>query len=394
MRASRFYTILRLAALAVFSLLLFPQGVVLAANDDPTAHKLREIQGRIRTVTREIEKAQGQRGQIEAQLRRSEQSIGAAEDALRLTRLRLTQQQTRLSTLMSRAGRQQARLKHQINALSTQVISAYKAGQQPRLQLLLNQEDPAKISRMLAYYDYLNRARLQEIASAKHNLAGLIQTQRALKTETRALDATLAQQRSHQAELTRAEQQRRLALTQLNQTISDKQARLSSLKQDAKRLQDIVDSIGRAVAHSASINTLNHTPFDRLRGRLPWPVSGSIAASFGQARDGSDGVLRWQGTFIKTHRGAPIHAVDAGRVVFADWLRGYGLLLIIDHGKGFMTLYGHDQAIYRPVGSWVRAGEVVASVGDSGGARSSGVYFAIRRDGRPLNPEHWCSGRP
>ncbi|OBS09399.1 murein hydrolase activator EnvC family protein [Acidihalobacter prosperus] len=394
MRASRFYTTPRAAALAALVAwpLLATTGV--ARADNGTSHKLKDIQNRIQTVTRELEKAQGQRGRVEAQLRRSEQAIGAAEQALRQTRAKLSGQQARLGTLMARANRQQARLKKQIEALSAQVVSAYKAGRQPRLQLLLNQEDPARLSRMLTYYDYLNRARMREIASARQHLAGLIKTQQALKAETRALNATLAQQRQHQTELAQAERQRRLALAQLDRSISDKKAHLANLKQNAKRLQDVVDSINRAVASSASINALDHAPFDTLRGRLPWPVAGSIAARYGEPRDGSDGALRWQGTFISAKPGTPIRAVDAGRVVFADWLRGYGLLLIIDHGKGYMTLYGHDQAIYRPVGAWVRAGEVVASVGDSGGVRSSGLYFAIRRNGRPLNPERWCSGHP
>ncbi|AOV15856.1 hypothetical protein BJI67_01135 [Acidihalobacter aeolianus] len=391
MRASRFYTTPRLIS-CLASLVLCLNTAW--ANGDATRQQLQSIQNRIQKVTRELEAAQGQRGRIEAQLRSSEQAIGAAEDALRQTQSQLIDQRGRLNQLMSRAQTQQTRLRTQIDALSAQVVAAYRTGRQPRLQLLLSQHDPGELSRMLTYYDYLNRARMREIAGAKRNLAGLVRTQQELKRETAVLSATLDQQRRHQHELAQAEAQRRQALAALDRTISSKRARLQDLKQNAKRLQDVVDSISRAVAHSASINALNHTPFGRMRGRLPWPVAGHVLASFGSPRDGSDGVLRWQGTFIHAAQGTPIRAVDAGRVVFADWLRGYGLLLIIDHGHGYMTLYGHDQAIYRPVGSWVRAGEVVASVGDSGGASTSGVYFAIRRDGRPLDPGHWCSGSP
>lgn len=393
MQASRFYISISRIAGAVIGLSLLFQGNAMATGD-ASGHKLELIQTHIRAITRELEKSQGKQGEIEAKLRHSEQAIGVVENAIRRTRKRLMRQESRLYTLKQRENQQNSRLQQQVQALSDQILSAYKIGREPRLQILLSAQNPGKISRMLAYYDYLNRARLKEIANAKQSLAALIQTKQALKTATNELDASLTQQRAHQTALDQAEKQRRIALSQINRTINSQKNRLATLKGDAKRLQDVVNTISHAVAYNTPINALNHIPFDRLAGRLPWPVTGHIRARFGEPRAGSDDVLRWQGTFIDAAIGTPIHAVDAGRIVFADWLRGYGLLLIIDHGKGYMTLYGHDQAIYHPVGYWVRAGEVVASVGNSGGDSSSGVYFSIRHDGHPLNPAHWCSGNP
>lgn len=393
MQASRFYISISRIVGAVIGLLLLFQGNAMATGDS-SEHKLELIQNHIHAITREIENSQGKRGEIEAQLRHSEQAIGVAENAIRQTRKRLMRQRSRLHTLKQREYQQNIRLQKQVQALSLQILSAYKLGRQPRLQILLSEQNPGKISRMLAYYGYLNGARLKEITNAKQSLAALNVTKRALKTEANDLDASLALQRTHQAALDQAEKQRRVALSQINHTISSQKNHLATLKSDAKRLQDVVNTINHAIAYNTSINALNHIPFDRLAGRLPWPVAGHIRASFGQPRAGSDDALRWQGTFIDAAIGTPIHAVDAGRIVFADWLRGYGLLLIIDHGKGYMTLYGHDQAIYHPVGYWVRAGEVVASVGNSGGESSSGVYFSIRHDGHPLNPARWCSGNP
>lgn len=357
-------------------------------------NKLQATQKRIHTITKQLEKARGKRGQIEAQLRHSEIAINKAENDLRQTRKRLARQHARLQTLIQRANQQQGSLKHQIHILSKLVVSEYKTGQQPRLKLLLHLNNPARMHRMITYYDHLNHARIKEISLAKQKLRSLIKTQKALESETHELNATLHQQHKHRHQLLQAEQQRRLAIRQLDKTIKGKQARLNTLKQNAKRLQHLVNSIGQVVNQGASSQTLNHTAFSHLRGRLPWPVSGHITANFGTPQKGSGGTLKWEGTFIKAKHGTIIKAISAGRVVYADWLSGYGLLLIIDHGKGFMTLYGHDQAIFRRVGTRIRAGEVVASVGNSGGMSESGVYFAIRHNGHPLNPAHWCSGKP
>lgn len=391
MRASHFYTPTSITAAILLCTQFFLLGPVHASH---ASKKLHAVQTRIQTVTQQLEKAQGKRGRIEAQLRHSEIAINNAENDLRQTRMRLEKQHLRLQTLIQRANRQQSSLKKQIHILSELVVSEYKTGHQPRLQLLLHLNNPARINRMITYYDDLNHKRIKAIKNAKQKLASLIKTQKALESETHDLNATLNQQREHQHKLIQAKQQRHQAIKQLDKVIKGKQAHLNTLKQNAKRLQHVVNSIGKAANQGASPQMLNHTAFSHLRGHLPWPVSGHIKANFGTPQKGSDGTLKWQGTFIEAKHGTIIKAISAGRVVFADWLSGYGLLLIIDHGKGYMTLYGHNQAIFRRVGTWVRAGEVIASVGNSGGMTQSGVYFAIRRNGHPLNPAHWCSGKP
>lgn len=382
----------RASLTALFCLALGAGGIDAHAQD--TAKKLESVQSRIQTVTKQLETAQGKRGELESSLRTAEQAIAQAARGLRTTRDRVRSQRQRLDALDRKAAAQQRQLQAQVDALRAQVAAAYRMGRQPDIKLFLNQEDPARLGRMLAYYDYLNHARQRVVADARQQLAGLIATRHQADAERRQLEAALSEQRARRTALQQAENTRRLALAKLDRTIVDKRTRLKNLQQDERRLRDLLSSVRRAVVDDASLNNLSQKPFRQLRGRLPWPTAGTLKIRFNTPRSGSDGSLRWQGVLISAPQGQPVRAVDAGRVVFADWLRGYGLLLIIDHGHGYMSLYGHNQAIYRPVGTWVRAGETVASVGDSGGQNESGLYFAIRHDGTPLDPSRWCRSEP
>lgn len=364
------------------------------ARAGEVAKKLEAIQSSIQSVTRQLESAQGQRGKLEAGLRIAEQAVARAAQSLHKTQSRLAQQRRRLSTLAHRAAEQQHTLQTQVAALRAQVDSAYRMGRQPAIKLFLNQENPARLGRMLAYYDYLNHARQKVMLSVRKKLSTLIATRQQADAEKRQLHKTLAEQRARQVSLKQAEQTQRGALAQLNRVIVSKRARLKELKVNKKRLRALLNSVGQAVASDASLNALSHKPFRQLRGRLPWPTAGTLRVRFNAPRGGAGASLRWQGVFISAPLGQKVRAIGDGRVVFANWLRGYGLLLIIDHGHGFMSLYGHDQAIYRPVGTWVRTGETVASVGDSGGQSRPGLYFAIRHDGTPLDPALWCRGKP
>lgn len=374
--------------------LLVCGGLSTRAQASDTEKKLESIQSSIQRVTQQLESAQGQRGKLEESLRNAEQAIAQAAGNLHDTQVKLAEQRRQLDSLDHKAARQEQAVQTQVDALRAQVDSAYRMGRQPTIKLFLNQEHPALLGRMLAYYDYLNHARQAVIATARQELAGLIATRQQADAEKHQLQKTLAEQRAREATLKQAEQVRRVALAKLDQSIGDKRNRLKDLQANERRLRELLASVGNAVVNDASLNALSQMPFSQLRGRLPWPTDGQLRVRFNTPRSGSNGSLRWQGVFISAPKGQPVRAIDAGRVVFADWLRGYGLLLIIDHGHGFMSLYGHNQAIYRRVGTWVRAGETVASIGDSGGQSVDGLYFAIRHDGKPLNPASWCRGEP
>lgn len=359
-----------------------------------TEQQLEAIQSRIETVSKQLDTAQGARGKLEASLRQAEESIASAAIALHDTQQRLSKQRAKLETLNHHAAQQQQTVQVALDALRSQIESAYRMGRQPALQLFLNQQSPAELGRMLAYYDYLNHDRQSAIDQARQKLAGLIATRQQVNAERLELQSTLATQRSKEAALKQAEQQRRTALAKLDSVIVDKRNRLKTLQENEQRLRNLLSSVGNAVVNDGSLNSLSQRSFHELYGRLPWPTAGTLSVRFNTPRSGSDGSLRWQGVFIRAPKGQSIHAIDAGRVVFANWLQGYGLLLIIDHGAGYMSLYGHVQAIYRSVGTWVRAGETVASVGNSGGQNTDGLYFAIRHKGAPLDPSRWCSGTP
>lgn len=380
--------------LGILLCLLVCCGLSARAQASDTEQKLESIQSSIQRVTRQLEEAQGRRGKLEASLRKAEQAIALAAGNLHDTRDKLAAQRKRLSVLDQKAADQEDTLRTQVNALRAQVVSAYRMGREPNIKLFLNQENPARLGRMLAYYDYLNHARQDAMNKARKVLAALITTHQQAKDEKRRLQVTLKEQSARQKALKDAEQKRRLALGNLDRLIGDKRDRLKNLRANEKRLRELLSTVGHAVVNDSSLNALSQKPFNRLRGRLPWPTEGRIAAHFNAPRSGSGGALRWQGVLIDAPAGQSVRAIDAGRVVFADWLRGYGLLLIIDHGHGYMSLYGHNQAIYRRVGTWVRPGEVIASIGDSGGQTVNGLYFAIRHDGTPLNPARWCRGKP
>ena len=382
------------SCLSTLLCLLLCGGLSARAQASDTEKKLESIQSSIQRVTQQLESAQGQRGKLEAGLRNAEQAIAQAANALHDTQDRLAAQRKRLDRLDRKAAKQQDALQTQVDALRAQISSAYRMGRQPAIKLFLNQENPALLGRMLAYFDYLNHARQDVMASARKELSGLIATRQQADAERLQLQKTLAEQRARQAALKQAEQTRREALAKLDKVIGAKRNRLQDLKANERRLQKLLSSVGQAVVNDSALNALSQKPFSQLRGRLPWPTNGTLRVRFNSPRSGSDGSLRWQGVFIGAPKGQSVRAIDAGRVVFANWLRGYGLLLIIDHGHGFMSLYGHNQAIYRRVGTWVRPGEIVASVGDSGGQNTNGLYFAIRHDGKALNPARWCRGKP
>jgi murein hydrolase activator len=382
------------SCLSTLLCLLLCGGLSVRAQASDTEKKLESIQSSIQSVTKQLESAQGRRGKLEAGLRNAEQAIARAANNLHDTQDKLASQRKRLDRLDRKAAKQQDALQTQVDALRAQIGSAYRMGRQPAIKLFLNQENPALLGRMLAYFDYLNHARQNVMASARKELSGLIATRQQADAERLKLQKTLTEQRARQAALKRAEQTRREALAKLDKVIGAKRNRLQDLKANEHRLRKLLSSVGQAVVNDSALNALSQKPFSQLRGRLPWPTNGTLRVRFNSPRSGSNGSLRWQGVFIGAPKGQSVRAIDAGRVVFANWLRGYGLLLIIDHGHGFMSLYGHNQAIYRRVGTWVRPGEIVASIGDSGGQNTDGLYFAIRHDGKALNPARWCRGKP
>jgi len=367
-----------------------PGAAAQAGDPAASAAKLKALRARIAELRDSLGKDRERQGTLSRQLHATEQKM--AELGTRLHDLdgKLKAHSARLATLKRKRGKQQAALAKLRDSLARQVRAAYMMGRQQQLKLLLNQQDPAKVGRVLVYYRYLSQARAQQIDAAREHLHRLASIEQSIQAETDRLSKLRDSRADERRQLTDQRDRRTAVLAKLEKRIHGKRDRLARMNRDAQRLERLVRQLRHALSDIPP-EAGRKRPFRQLRGKLPWPAAGQITARYGQRRDGP---LRWHGVFIAAPAGEPVHAVARGRVAFADWLRGFGLLLIIDHGHGYMSLYGHNQSLLKQVGDWVEAGDTVALTGDSGGVAHSGVYFELRADGHTINPSHWCRGDP
>ena len=348
--------------------------------------QLRALRTRIEALQTELNEMRGARAQARAQLRDSERRLGSQLKALRDTEARTQSESARLGALQSARTRGRAELATRRQELDHAVRAAYLLGKQDYLKLLLNQDDPARVSRMLIYYRYLAQARATRIEGLDTSLAHLNILEQQISERVQDLAALRAQQLEQQQALKTTRSERRQLLGQLNEQVRDRSQEIERLKQDEERIARLVRALRDELARAPAVETQIEKPGARGRWRLP--VQGRIAARFGTPKQVGD--LRWRGIFLATPEGQEVKAVTRGRVVYADWLRGFGLLLVVDHGAGLMTLYGHNQSLYKGVGDRIEAGEPIAASGNTGGPAQPGLYFEIREHGEPRNPLDWC----
>lgn len=348
--------------------------------------RLSQLRERISGLQTRINEARGEHSALSKQLQESEQAIGRLARRLRVLAGRLKRQEARLQNLRGQESQQQRALQTERDVLQQQVRAAYAMGRQEQLKILLNQQDPARVSRVLAYYDYLNRERLRRMQLIRERLDELLQTQQEIAAQREQLASLQAERNAEKLALEQQQSARREVMARLNQQLSDQGRQLAGLKADEQQLQSLLQGLQEALADIPSA-PVQRKKFAQLRGKLNWPTRGTLSHLYGEPKIGA---LRWDGVMISAPEGNEVRTVHAGRVAFADWLRGFGLLLIVDHGDGYMTLYGHNQSLFREAGDWVEAGEPVAGVGSTGGRKSPGVYFAIRRNGKAVNPNKWC----
>lgn len=381
------------ARVGTLLLLLVLPGLLSAASSASEAElidnreaELRQLQGEISTLQSQLSGRERERQALQEQLRSAEKQIGETTRQLHTLSARQATQQQRLDQLEQLRDGQQQALAANRAALKQQLRSAYAMGRQERLKILLNQQDPAVISRVLVYYDYFNRSRAEQISRLDQALAGLRETETALRQEQERMHETRQRVLEEQRLLAREQDKRQQVLAMLDRDIASKGQVLEGHKRDARQLQELLSKLQAELAN-LPIETEKHKPFKQLKGRLKWPTRGRLATRFGDSRAGS---LKWDGVVIAAGDGLEVRAVHHGRVAFADWLRGFGLLLIIDHGDGYMSLYGNNQSLFKEAGDWVEPGEPIALVGNSGGQTRPGVYFGIRYNGAPVNPKQWC----
>lgn len=358
-----------------------------AADSDPEA-ELRAVRSRIEALDRRLNEARMQRDVLSSKLRETELEIAHVVRRLRNLGDELDAKRARVRELGEEREQRRAALAREREALAGQIRASYMMGRQDYLKVLLNQEDPATLSRVLTYYAYFNRARARRIAAIEERLAALRAVEERLRSATAALERLREGQLAGREELERRRAQRRDVLARLQGEIRDRGQQLTRLHQDEQKLQDLVEGLRRELDDiPGSLD--RDIAFAHLKGRLAWPARGTIRHGFGSAREGGD--MRWRGVWISAAEGEDVHAVARGRIAYADWLRGFGLLVIVDHGQGYMSLYGHNQTLYKEAGDWVDAGEVIAGVGRSGGSDETGLYFEIRHNGQPQDPVSWCS---
>lgn len=365
--------------------------------------------------TREQIHAVRQKNQkLQQLLKTLEQERSTAERALKATeteRSQLARQQQRLQKEIQQLQQRQAPLQQRLHSLQQALVTqqqlvaiqaraAYHNGHQQHLKLLLNQESPEQFSRMFTYYRYLERAHQQQIRTFEQTQQQLQQLDTELAKNQQALILRQQELETQQQRLAEVQQTRQQLLNQLRDEQLAQKRRLQHQQKEQQRLLRLLDTLETQLAARDQTTPASqiasrppmvdsNRPLSQAKGQLPWPLEGRLLAHYGTPRQG-DRRSTWDGVLIAAPQGTTVHAVYAGRVVFADWLRGAGLLLIIDHGQGYLSLYGHNQSLLRSTGDSVKAGDPIATVGNSGGRTRTALYFAIRENGHPQNPSQWC----
>lgn len=379
--------VLRWCRLGVALGLLWLATPLLAQPSEQEARKrLDAIGSEIQALSQRLNVTRDARDDAEQDLRDVETSLADTHrriDALQAERRQLDDEIVQLARVRDTLEEER---REQVEALKTQLEALYRLGFSPQLKLLLNQDDPARLDRLQTYLNHLSRARnarLDEIAELDERLAD---NRRELDERAKRLDALSEELRERSAQLAERMAERQRLVAELESRYASEQARMEDLDQDRVHAERVLREVQEALARLE--RPPPSTAIERTQGELPWPVQGRVSSTFGSG----EGVNR-NGMVIEAGEGSPVRAVHAGRVVFADWMRGFGNLMIIDHGDGIMTLHAHLQHFEADVGHEVEGGETVAAVGVSGGRDTPGLYFEVRRNGDPIDPQRWIARR-
>ena len=374
-------------ALALMVLGSAPLPAAPAAHPETDARKaeaeLQAVKSEIERITRQVSAEQVERDRLTNELRTSELSVSKLRDSLGEVRRERAERAARRAALAAEQRVREAEVQHNRAALAGQLRAADLIGRQEPLKLLLNQKDPALVGRMFAYYSYFGRARAGQIKLIEDDMQRIAELDGELAAEDQQLAELEKRQRAQLHQLEQARTQRTQVLASLEAQSHTRAQNLERLRSQQAGLEKLLRELRTAMER---FPLEGNDAFARLRGKLAWPVSGRLVARFGDARAGG---VHWDGVLVATERGAPVKAVCQGRVIYADWLPGLGLLTIVDHGDGYLSLYGHNERLYKAAGEPVTAGEPIAAAGDSGGSSRPELYFEIRKGGKPVDPRPW-----
>ncbi|SED74965.1 murein hydrolase activator EnvC family protein [Pseudomonas coleopterorum] len=401
---------------------------------DATRKDIAELQKTLGTL-------QAERSGVQKELRTTETEMGKLEKQVEALQKELKKTEGELERLDGEKAKFQAARVEQQRLIAIQARAAYQSGRQEYLKLLLNQQNPEKFARTLTYYDYLSQARLEQLKRFNQTLQKLAGVEKDINLQQAQLLVQQGNLDSQREDLDKVRKERQVALAKLNDQYKQGDQKLQARQQDQEDLAKVLKTIEETLARQAreaeearqkallaaqeaeqrrqreaAAAAAREAPtpapqapraptgpmasssgesfggaFASARGKLPWPVDGRLLARFGETR-GDDVRTKWDGVMISASAGSQVHAVHGGRVVFADWLRGAGLLVILDHGNGYLSLYGHNQTLLKSAGDVVKAGDAIATVGTSGGQSTPALYFAIRQQGKPTDPSQWCRG--
>ncbi len=353
---------------------------------DASPEQLEKIRHRLQLLQEDIGRTQRSRNDVRQQLAAVERKVAEAAQRMRVANQERAGAEARLRTLNDQKRVLQRNLTAQQSALGQQVRASYVVGRQDYLKLLLNQETPSDVGRVLTYYRYFDAARAEQIGGINRELESLNQVEQAIAVEARTLAETTERLSAQRKVLVAMQTERRGILDGIDAELRDKSHQLERLRDDERQLAEIVERL-RSEFADIPPDVDGKSDFKLLRGKLTWPTRGRVLVPYGAPR--GNGQKNSQGVVLSAEEGADVRAVARGRVAFADWLYGYGMVLILDHGAGYMSLYANNQTLVKEVGDWTESGEVVASVGNSGGEKNAALYFEIRYNGKPDNPARW-----
>lgn len=370
---------------AAFVVALSASAPSFAMTDAERQARLSELRETIAELKQELEKVKGNRADLQQNLQQTETKIGDLSKKVKELRSQLEEKQSHLQQLHSEKEALTSVKKQQQDSVEQHVNAAYRLGQQSHLKMLLNQQDPATVSRNMKYYNYLMNAQAEKINGFVRVIRRIDALEPEIATTVANLSENHAKLDTKRQQLIAQRSDRQRTLAKLEATIDSKDSELQALNDDRDNLEELLQRVVRVAGELPE--PAADLPFAQLKGKLPWPARGEVLRSYGSSRMANK--VRWQGMLIGAEEGAPVFAVHHGRVVFSDYLRGHGLLLIIDHGDGFMSLYAHNKILYKELGDAVSGGEPIAAVGLSGGRAQAGLYFEMRYQGEATNPHQW-----
>ena len=374
--------------LIALSLVAFSTNALANSEQEKAAKKeLAQLQQRINKLKNAVNSTKTKRTKTEKALKSTEVTIGKTSKKLRQVNKDLKAGQAKLKELDKEKTQLHSALNKQQSALGTDIRASYMQGRQEYVKLLLNQEQPEKLARTLRYYDYFHRSRSQRINEFTETLEEIATVTDKINHEKVRLGKLKTKLTEQKDKLLSAQKERKVVIAKLDKELSGSGNKLDKLLSDELELQALLDAVQQTLDDLPP--DIGQVKFRTRKGKLPWPVAGKLSHRFGTRKHKSK--LKWKGVVIRANDGQDVHAVHHGRVIFSDWMRGIGLLLIVDHGDGYFSLYGHNQTLLKDTGDWVNPGEVIASVGNSGGQAKSGLYFEIREAGKPTNPLNWIA---